>query len=282
MCAVSAFGKPIALPAAGPAGAAPPDPRRAGGPRESTPLSMAGKATAILAELATAPSSLTLSELARRTGFAKTTTYRLLGTLLEGGLVRRNGTHYRLNDKVSWLVPPADHRISRIRRLRRGLLPHMVGLYETSRQTVNLAVPRDDEVVYVDRIYGRNRVASRSDGVDRAPARLTAAGRLFLAYRPHPGPIAPEPAHGGPVRANGHGLESVLAGIRREGVAYNYGDLTAGVYCVAAPVRDRRGEVIAAVSLAGRAREFDPVRHAPLLRRTAYAMSVVACGTRHG
>jgi DNA-binding IclR family transcriptional regulator len=230
---------------------------------DRTGRSAVGKATTILAELAAAPAPLTLSELTRRTGLAKTTTYRLLGALTADGVVRRFGRRYRLDHEVTWLADPVDERVGRLRHLRCGMLPHLIELYERTHQTVNLAVLQDDEVIYVERIYGHNRVASRSDGIDRAPAHLTAAGRLLLAYEPHSGPVVDT-------------REAMLSGIRREGVAYSFGDLTPGVCCAAAPVRDRTGQAVAAVSLAGPAREFDPRQYALRLRRTAHALSVVA------
>lgn len=215
------------------------------------------KATAILAELAAAASPLTLSELARRTYLPKSTTHRLLGELLADGLVRRCETRYWLASGVNWLAAPIDDGIYRLRQLRSRLLPHLIDLYEKTRQTVNLSVMRFDEIVYVERIYGHNRVASRSDGTDRAPAHLTAAGRLLLSYQQQ-------------------NLATELSAIRRAGVAFSFADLTPGVYCAAAPVRDRTGRPIAAVALAGSAPQFDPLRFAPLLRRTAHAMSLVA------
>lgn len=242
--------------------------------------SMAEKTVTILAELAATPEPLTLSQLMRRTGFAKTTTHRLLSELLSDGLVRRGDGRYRLNTAVSWLAAPIDERIYRVRRLRSRLLPHLIDLYEKTHQTVNLGALYCDEVVYVERIYGHNRVHSRSDGTDRAPAHLTAAGRLLLAYEPSPHShlpdqaLRPGDAHPEPV----HDLEVELSCIRRDGVAFSFGDLTHGVHCVAAPVRDRAGRPIAAVALAGPGRVLDPERFAPVLRRTAHAMSVAARG----
>jgi DNA-binding IclR family transcriptional regulator len=232
------------------------------------------KATKILAELAGAATPLTLSELARRTNLAKTTTHRLLSELLADGLVRRCETRYRLDSGVSWLAAPIDERVYRLRQLRSWLLPHLIDLYEETRQTVNLAVVRFDEVIYVERIYGHNRVASRSDGTDRAPAHLTAAGKLLLAYQPdrHNYSTKPVPRTSGAE----HDLETELSGIRRQGVAFSFADLTPGVHCAAAPVRDHRGRPIAAVALAGSALEFDALQAIPLLRRTAHAMSLVA------
>lgn len=235
------------------------------------------KATAILAELGVAGRSLTLSQLTRRTGLAKTTAHRLLGELLADGLVRRYETRYRLNTGVSWLTAPIDERIYRLRRLRSVLLPHLLDLYEKIHQTVNLAVLHCDEVVYIERIYGHNRVPSRSDATDRAPAHLTAAGKLLLAYQAAPHSHRTEPTrdmtHNPGLRPN---LEAELSDIRNEGVAFSFGDLTPEVHCVAAPVRDRTGRPIAAVALAGRAREFDPWRFPRVVRRTAYELSTVA------
>jgi DNA-binding IclR family transcriptional regulator len=223
------------------------------------------KATNILAELAGAATGMPLSEVTRRTGLPKSTTHRLLVLLTDCGLVRHGATGYQLDGGAWWLAAPVDERVLRILRLRRRLLPHMIDLYEMTRQTVNLSVLCDGDVVHVERIYGHNRVASRSDGVDEAPASQTAAGRLLLALQPHP---APWPD-----------LENILSAIRREGVAISYADLTPRVHCAAAPLRDRAGHPIAAIAVAGRAPGFDPGWAMPLVRRTAHAMSVAIRGS---
>jgi DNA-binding IclR family transcriptional regulator len=232
------------------------------------------KATTILAELAIAAMPLTLSQLSRRTGIAKTTTHRLLGELLADGLIRRHEMAYLLNNRVSWLAPPIDEGICRLQRLRPGFLPHLIDLYEKTRGTVNFAVLRCEEVIYVERIYGHNRVRSRSDRSDRAPARLTAAGKLLLAHLAKPAPRGDSAESAGAEPD----FEDELERIRSEGIALSFGDLTSGVCCIAAPVRDRTGHPVAAVALAGLAPEFDPMQFAPAVRRTAHALSLVARG----
>jgi DNA-binding IclR family transcriptional regulator len=224
---------------------------RAGGTRPPGP-GMVTRSVALLTELGAAAPA-TLSELARRTGLPKTTTYRLLGLLQAENLVKRSGNQYRPGTRLTRLAAPAT--AWQLSHLRPQFLPHLIDLYEATRQTVSLAVLEDDEIRHVERIYGHNRVRSPSDGTGRAPARRTAAGKLLLAWQP------------------GSALAGEPSRIRQDGIACSYGELAPGVCCVAAPVRDPRGVVITAITVASRPADFDPARTSPHLRHAAHAIT---------
>jgi IclR family pca regulon transcriptional regulator len=72
-------------------------------------------------------------------------------------------------------------------------------------------------------------------------------------------------------------LREVLASVRRQGYAITDQEYEAGVFSIAAPVRDRTGEVIAAINVTGPVDRFTPdavqERHLPALLRAARDLS---------
>ncbi|MFC7587063.1 helix-turn-helix domain-containing protein [Nonomuraea antimicrobica] len=118
----------------------------------------------LLLALSAASRPVTLSQLCRATGLPKSTAHRILGVLCSRELARRVGNGYLPGELVESMAG-----ISRVRvpGTRKAVLPYLLYLYETTRQTVNLAVPSGMEARYVERLYGHNRVGSRSDGHDR-------------------------------------------------------------------------------------------------------------------
>ncbi|TDD40954.1 IclR family transcriptional regulator [Nonomuraea terrae] len=228
----------------------------------------------ILLALSAADRPVTLSQLCRSTGLPKSTAHRLLGVLCGRGLARRMGNAYvpgELLESMAGLVRP------RVPGTRAVVLPYLLYLYETTRQTVNLAVPSGLEARYVERLYGHNRVASRSDGLDRAPLHCTATGKALLAF---------DPALRREVLARGSferltrrtitglaALERELAQVRRHGVAYAREEFTEGVACVAAPVFGPDGRIRMAVGVAAPAHTASLARLGISVRGAAQAVS---------
>lgn len=61
-----------------------------------------------------------------------------------------------------------------------------------------------------------------------------------------------------------------LRRIRQDGIAYDRQEAALGLACVAVPIMGPSGRPVAALSVAGAGRRFDPARLAPSLRRVAY------------
>ncbi|MFI7641229.1 IclR family transcriptional regulator [Nonomuraea sp. NPDC049400] len=215
----------------------------------------------ILLALSTATHPVSLSQLCRATGLPKSTAHRLLGVLCSRGLARRVGNGYLPGELLETMAGITRLRVPGTRQV---VLPYLLYLYETTRQTVNLAVPSGLEARYVERLYGHNRVDSRSDGMDRAPLHCTATGKALLAF---------DPALRRELLARGSfermtrrtittltGLERELAQVRRHGVAYSQEEFTEGVSCVAAPVFGPGGRVCMSLGVAA------PAGAAPLAR----------------
>lgn len=237
------------------------------------PPSSLEKAIAILSALSAALQPISLAELSRRTGLPKTTAYRLLGVLCGEGFAQRIGLDYAIGDRLVTLADPGPRMIPGMRRI---VLPHMIRLYELTRQTVNLAVPRGLEVSYVERIYGQSRVSSPSDEVDRAPLHCTATGKVLLAFDQE---LNAAFRDRGALRRMTHrtlgraALDRELCVVRRQGVAYSREEFAEGVVCAAAPVFGPDGRICMAVAVASPLSAVAPAEFAGMVKRTAHTIS---------
>jgi DNA-binding IclR family transcriptional regulator len=216
-----------------------------------------------------------VSELARKANLTKSTAFRLLSTLEQGQLVERVSGRYRLGtglfelgNQVSYCSP-------------RGLCdvahPFLEDLYELTHETVHLAVVDCLDVLYIDKIFGRHPVRSPSRVGGRAPLHCTALGKALLA--------AGEPEVVCSVLSDhlqcrtpytitdAARLEDALAQVRRDGTAFDREEAELGLTCVSAPVYNRRGATVAAISVSGATGRFDPAMYANKVRRSAAAIS---------
>lgn len=225
-----------------------------------------------------AGNGLTLSELARATGLAKSTTLRLLTALERNGAVTRIGQRYRLGPLVHELDPiPASPAYERIRRV---LTPFLAHLFEATRATVHLATLHRDEVVYLNKLHGPRPIPSPSRIGGGLPAYCTGVGKAMLAFdegaasRVAQGPMV---AWTETTVTSADALAVELAEIRRRRRSFDRAELTPGLYCVAAPVFDDdtagdRGGTHAVAALSASAADAGALaRLEPLVTRIAVA-----------
>ncbi|MGI9587299.1 MAG: IclR family transcriptional regulator [Dietzia maris] len=221
---------------------------------------------------------MTLSEIARETGLAKSTTLRLLAALERNDAVTRIGQRYRLGPLVHELDPiPVSPAYERIRRV---LTPFLAHLFEATRATVHLATLHGDEVVYLNKLHGPRPIPSPSRIGGGLPAYCTGVGKAMLAFDED---AADRVAQGPLIEwtdttvTSPDALAVELAEIRRRRRAIDRAELTPGLYCVAAPVFDDDDEeraggtrAVAALS-ASAADESALARLEPLVTRVAAA-----------
>jgi IclR family acetate operon transcriptional repressor len=217
--------------------------------------------------------TLSLSELASRTGIPRPTVHRMLAQLEIVRYVERDGHEYRLGMRLFEL----GQRSPRSRDLREAALPFLGDLRDATHETVHFAVLDGSEVVYLEKLVGHHgpHLASRVGG--RLPANCTGVGKALLAFSA-PGLVdalllqdlprlTPRSIHMPGL------LQRELAKVRREGVAFEYEESTKGVVCVASPVMGPDGHAVAALSVSGWRARCDPVRFAPAVRTAALAVS---------
>ena len=235
--------------------------------------SVLARAAAVLDAFGADTTELGISELARRTGLAKSTAHRLAGELVRIGWLEQAGTKVRLGMhlfELGQLVP-------RQRALREAALPFMEDLREATNSNVHLAVLEGIEVVYVEilRVRDSQPLPSRVGG--RLPAHATGVGKAILAYSP--ADVVKARIDAGLTRRTAYTvimpgpLMRELATIRESGISYDRQESAMGVVCAAAPVFGADGRVLGGLSVTGRAERLDTERMAPAVRTAALTLS---------
>jgi DNA-binding IclR family transcriptional regulator len=241
-------------------------------------LSMVARVAAVLGSFDRRHSLLGLSELSRQADLPKATVHRLAGQLVEHGFLERTGSRYRLGVRLfelGQLVPQS-------RVLRDAALPFLEDLFVASRETVHLAVPTGDHVMYIDKILGHSSGRTPSEVAGRLPLHCTATGKAIMAqlessdvddYLARPLQrvtrrtiVVPDV------------LRSELEEIRRTGWAVEREETLIGYVSVAAAVSDREGRPLAALSVTGPASRIEPDRFGPAVRTAARGLSRVLRG----
>ncbi|MEU1663929.1 IclR family transcriptional regulator [Streptomyces sparsogenes] len=229
-------------------------------PEYTATTAVIGKLFAVLDHLAAAGGQSTLAHVAAATGLPKPTVHRIIKDLRSWGAVEASGDWLKLGPRLfelGQLVPST-------RNLRSAALPFMQDLYEATRETVHLGVREGGHVVYVEKITGHRSGATPTSVGGRMPAVYTGIGKAMLAYLPSEEVDAAVRAAGPPRTptsiASRDVLNQHLATVRERGVAYDREESQAGLVCVAAPILDRTGAVVAGLSVAGPAGRFTPAR----------------------
>ena len=193
-----------------------------------------------------------LTELSRQLGLTKPNVYRLLSTLSTLGYVKKDPvtTLYSPTLKIwelgSLLVRDVDLVAVAQPRLRR--------LCQDTHESVQLAVFDSGFVVYVDKVDSPQPLKAMTSIGSRVPASVTSTGKALLAWLP-PESLDQAMAH---VKrftpltlTRRKDLERDLEETRLRGYSINRGEYRAGVVGIAAPVRDRSANVVAAIGVWG-------------------------------
>jgi len=218
------------------------------------------KALTLLDLFCSEQSRYTLTEIARACGTQPGTVYPIVYTLEKHGyLIREKETKtYHLGLKV---LAHANRVLSDL-DIRDQARPVLRKLSSELVCNAHLAIPYNEEVLYLDREEAAPSVVVASVIGWRAPLYCTALGKIFLAFCPELEDhlMASEKALT-PVTPNTITNLEVLAheirGIRESGYSYDREEFHLGHTCMAAPVRDYRDEVIAAISISNATSRFE-------------------------
>lgn len=234
------------------------------------------RAFAVLEAVAARPAGVTA--LAERVGLPKSTVARLLASLEKLGAVERvGGRHWRVGARVAALaetVPP-ERSLGALGR------PELVRLVRSLGEDAGLGLPDGHDVLYVEQVESDHPVQVRDWAGTRAPLHAVPSGLVLLADRPASA-VDAYIAHGlAPLTSrtvvDPAELRSRLEDVRSRGFTWGLEEFAEGINSVAAPVRDSRGIVVAAIHAHGPAYRF-PARG----EKNRIAAEVVAAGIAIG
>jgi len=210
------------------------------------------KAFAILDTFSPRKPEWSLTELATELGLNKSTLFGLLRTMERSDYVTQNPRtkRYRLGmqllNRATLVIDSAD--VSRVAP------PYIDALRDLVQENTHLGVLHDGEVVYLYRAQGPQSLSVNSRPGMRAPAHCTAMGKAMLAFLPE-ADVAFIARSRGLGALTAHTITDVLtlqrhlAEIRHLGYAVDAEEFQIGSQCIAAPVFDLRGQVVAAISV---------------------------------
>jgi DNA-binding IclR family transcriptional regulator len=193
----------------------------------------------------------TLEELAATIDVHKTTALRLLRPMEDERLVQRDTAYrYRLGPQLFALAGLALEQ----RGIRGVAAPRLRELNAETGQTVHLAAYEGGEVVYVDKYDSRHPVRMYSRIGLRAPLHCAAVSKVLLADLPEPqrrrvvAAIEYTP-HTPNTITDPQALLAELRIVAEQGWAQDRAEHESFINCLAAPVRDVTGRVVAAISI---------------------------------
>lgn len=195
---------------------------------------------------------MTLSDLERKTGINKATVRRFALTLADLGYLRVLKDHkFQLSPKI------LDLGAKYLEALHLPDLAHPIleNIASKVKESTNLAILDESEIVYVSRVNAAERIIGANLRVgSRLPYYATSLGKALVAWLPFEERkriwvSAKVEAHTDRTITDFDQLEDHFEVCRRQGYAEGNNELEAGLLSVAVPIINRKGEPIAAMNI---------------------------------
>ena len=208
------------------------------------------KAIALLNCFSDNQTRLRLKELSAMTKINQATAYRMLMTLKENNLIEHNDGFYSLGRGFL----KYENIVLNSMEIRRIALPYLEELSNNLRVNVNLAVLNGTEVLYIARAetpycaYGYFHIGMRR------PIHCTALGKVLTCKLPE---VARECFKRGVIQCTLNTITDETAflqeieKVRLQGYAVDAEEWSNGINCIATPLLDAAGDVVAGISISG-------------------------------
>jgi DNA-binding IclR family transcriptional regulator len=202
---------------------------------------------------------VSLADLAKRLRLTRSTAHRLASALVDRrylSFVPR--TAYTLGPKLLQL----GYKVRSELELPRFASHHLERLAQLTEDTVHLGVLEGDQALYLDKIAGKRRINISSRIGELQPVASTGLGKaLILDHDENAWSRFYRAQHG--VRRTAESLRAWLGRMRqyaKAGAAFDLEENEDQIRCVAAPIRDVTGRIVAAVSVASAAQYMSDQR----------------------
>ena len=192
------------------------------------------------------------AEIVEETRIAKATVHRLLGELVDLGVLTfsTESKRYRASLKLASLGSGVIANFN----LRNHVHPQLIKLHQETKHTCNMGIKQGDVGIYTDKIESHDYGIKLFSEVGKTfPLYCTALGKVLLAY----GPAAerkrilslPMQSFTPKTITDARRLMQQLATVREQGYALDSEEITRGIICIAAPVFGPPEDIICAISV---------------------------------
>jgi len=199
-------------------------------------------------------------KMASSLGYHKSSVQRILATLEKEGFLSKvtpRRSEYRLGPDILFLGNVAEVSMD----LRTVARPTMADLVQRVQETCYLCVVDQGQCLYIEKAECSHPIRIIHQVGQRNPLYCTGVGKALMSgmsdeeierliqtqkLRARTRHTITDPKR----------LKRELEAVRKKGIAQDKEELNLGVKCVAAPIRNRSGAVVAAISLSGPAQRF--------------------------
>ncbi|WP_027339883.1 IclR family transcriptional regulator [Halonatronum saccharophilum] len=212
------------------------------------------RALNILEILVEAKDPIALSEISEMAALNISTVHRLLNTLIYRGFAAQDeeSGKYKLGLRIFEIVNTLGDSIS----LKSVARPFLKEIVEECNETANLVVLDKGQVLYIDQVESTNMVRMFANIGSKGPAHSLGAGKVLLSSLTEE--ELDEVLEGIELTqftpstiTSIEELKKNLKQIRKQGYAIDFEEMEEGVRCVAAPIKNDQGDIIAAISVSG-------------------------------
>jgi DNA-binding IclR family transcriptional regulator len=201
-----------------------------------------------------------ISDVASKLKIPKSSAHELMSSLTHIGLLSQTDEgRYRLG----WKLVQLSETLLMTTELRSVAQPVMEEIMQVYQETLHLAILEKGQVVYLNKLEGRQavRVELTGLGVHLYP-HCSGVGKVLLAHLPWNCVEAIIEEHGLPrfteqTITDSNKLKEELAIIHERGYGFDLGEVIPDLRCIAAPIRNYTGKVIAAISMSVPAYRFE-------------------------
>ena len=229
-------------------------------------VSVLGRIIAILDAVKESGGSISITDLAMRTGLPKSTVSRLVAGLTGQRYLERAEDGVTLGLRLFEL----GARASLPRRLLTAAAPVIRNLWDVTGERVGLWVQQGTDMVSIAAVAGRLPMLPTRAGM-HSPALTTASGKAYLAFCADQGVV--DRVSAPLIDAAADQFRDELTHVRASVVAMDLEVSYPGILAVASPVLSGDRVVLGAISIAGPSGAMDPDRVAPLVRAAGTTVS---------
>jgi len=220
-----------------------------------------------------------LSELSQKLNLAPSTIHRLLNTLIKRGYIEQDVKlgKYKIGNNFLMLSGSVLNKCS----LRIIAKPLLEELSRKTEETVHLCIlSSNNQVFYLDKIESPKSISIISRIGQTLPPHVSGVGKVLLAHLSDEqlekvlGQLELKRFTKNSITDKDQ-LKSELLKIRQQGYALDNQELEEGLICIASPIFNLEGKVIAAISISGPTFRLNSKikEYIPLVKRTAISIS---------
>jgi DNA-binding IclR family transcriptional regulator len=212
------------------------------------------KAVTILETIASIGEDIDLATLSKKVKYPKSTTLRILNTLKDHNYITQHirTKRFSLGVGLITLGKAAEKNFDIIHQVK----PFLLDISEKTGETTSLAAFSGNKAVYIDQVISKSMIGGQPSIGDRLDLYCSASGKVLLSSLTDEqihvflrNELLTKKTH--KTIVDGEQLMRELVKVREKGYAVDDEEVELGGRCIAVPLRNRGGSVVAAVSVMG-------------------------------